>query len=386
MLKLGNSYIKFGNDFIHNWRPNEYPVMDNGWKELYTIDPNTFVANTLAGPQLMGENSSYLATKEETPYSGYCTQFNWRGWYDDDVKFKNRKIYSNTFASDNPNYFLLHYQIAPHIILGNFEHIVRSYYYNDTISAKFGGINYVGSANIENALVSYFQNRMCEDSDYTIGISLNNIPFTMSAKASAFCQIATDRTYAPDLSGHFTRYFSEISDIRTTFCDEPLYCYEYNEVPHFSDWSDVTAAQSYIEPWNFNLLVKNEPNSNVKVSSYVGDFWTSPEYIGSAEYSTQGNTGAFSTLEFYTLSSKQIERNEWVTKNSASLPSLTLSWYNNGWKSEYTLEKNEIYNSFFLYRGFEVINFGVSGCYVQDPEANDMLNKLINRSYTDNAQ
>lgn len=400
MLKLGNTYISFGGDLISNWRPNKEPVLDNGWRELYHIDPNTFKAYTmngqLAGPQLMGANSSYIDSGYYQPYSGYVSQFPAGGQFNlyEDTNSANLGIYTTTFASDNPNYYLAHIQIAPHIIYGSVRYCVEDLAYWDNLTGRFNGKTYIGSAALLSAVDTYFKERMMPESVSDYRFSLNDTWYKLTVQPLHFFEIE-------DNQENYKRNFASVYSVDQSVAETPIEVLDWYYDPETEEewqapWQYVemndggpVARRSFIRPFTVNLLIKNEANTNTLISSYFNGYgWPDgSQYINSAEdIYNKGNSGDFTKLNFCTFNTKQLNRNSWVSANSATLPSLTYTGKMNGatWSQTGTYQADEVLQSFFLYRGFEVADFGISGCYVDDPSANEMLDKLMNRSYSGN--
>lgn len=397
MLKLGNTYINFGGDFISNWRPNKEPVLDNGWRELYHIDPNTFKAYTmngqLAGRQLMGANSSYVDSGYYQPYSGYVSQFPLNGDYDD-TDSASIGVYTTTFASDNPHYYLAHIQIAPHMIYGAVHYGVQDLSYWTYLTGRFNGKTYIGSAALLSAVDTYFKGRMSQEAICDFNFSLNDTWYKLNVQPIHFLEIENN-------SVNDSRNFASVYNVTQTFADTQIELSEWHYDPETEEeWQEPwkyyemgdggsPARKSFIRPFTVNLLMKNEANTNTLISSYFNGYgWPDGcEYINSAEdIYNKGNSGDFTKLNFCIFNTDQIGTTDWVRANSASFPTVTYTGRTQGsdWSQTGTIPGYGMINSFFLYKGFEVADFGISGCYVDDPSANEMLDKLINRSYSGN--
>lgn len=357
MLTFGNTYLNFGGGYIANWRDDKEAVEENGWKELYKINPETFACGeesiyfgkSLAQPYVMGSHSSYIASSTYPnleAYSGYTTQFPGNPKLPDKGRFKDRPIYTTSFASDNPNYYLIHFQIAPHIITDYSAWSATPSFFNE----------------IENVL--------CSGSEYTMGITVNNTTYTISAKS--------DNLF-PIVGGTYQRYFSRENQIKQTVADTEIEILEEiedeeHDEPYTVNWKylercngtdKVKSTSSFIVPFTVNLLIKNEPNNTNKISAYWNEFGMLPEYITSAEdVNSFGNSGAFTDLSFYLWHSHQLEHDD----------------FNEEYAPHLTGHGNPIFS--FMFKGFEIPSFGVSGCYVNDPTDNEMLNKLMKISYT----
>lgn len=392
--------MNFEGDLISNWKPNKEPELDNGWRELYHIDPNTFKAYTmngqLAGPQLMGANSSYVDSGYYIPYSGYVSQFPAGGQFNqyEDTNSANLGIYTTTFASDNPNYYLAHIQIAPHMIYGSVHYGVEGLAWWDSLTGRFNGKTYIGSAALLSAVDTYFKERMIQEAICDFNFSLNDTWYKLNVQPIRFFEIENN-------SVTDSRNFASDYNVNQSVAENPIEVLDWYYDPETDEewqapWQYVemndggpVARRSFIRPFTVNLLMKNEANTNTLISSYFNGYgWPDgSQYITSAEdIYNKGNSGAFTRLNFCTFNTKQLNRNSWVSANSASFPSLTYTGKMNGatWSQTGTIESDMILQSFFLYRGFEVADFGVSGCYVNDPSANGMLDKLMNRSYSGN--
>ena len=400
MLKFGNTYIGYGGDLISNWRPNKEPVLDNGWRELYHIDPNSFRATTmngeLAAPQYMGANSSYVDSGYYQPYSGYVSQFPAGGQFNryNDTNSANIGIYTTTFATDNPNYYLAHIQIAPHMIYGSVRYSVEDLSMWDNLTGRFNGRTYIGSAALLSAVDTYFKGRLMQESVCDYNFSLNDTLYKLTVQPLHFFEIE-------DGQANYKRYFASVYSVDQSVAETPIEVLDWYYDPDTEEewqapWQYVEvndgyypAKKSFIRPFTLNLLMKNEANTNTLISSYFNGYgWPDGcEYINSAEdIYNKGNSGAFTRLNFSLFNTRQVDCQEWVSANSATFPSLTYTGKMNGatWSQSGEIPAYGIINSFFLYKGFEVADFGVSGCYVNDPSANEMLDKLMNRSYSGN--
>jgi hypothetical protein len=396
MLKLENTYISFGGDFISNWRPNKEPVLDNGWRELYHIDHNTFIATTmngiLAGPQFMGANSSYIDSGYYQPYSGYVSQFQLYGNYYD-VDSANLGIYTTTFASDNPNYYLAHIQIAPHMIFGNVWYGVQELAWYDNLTARFNGKTYYSSAALFSAVDTYFKERIMPLAIGDFNFSLNDTWYKLNVQSTYFHEIEDN-----DINYH--RNFASVYNVDQSVAETPIEVLDWHYDPETEEewqapWQYVemndgspVARRSFIQPFTVNLLMKNDANTNTLISSYFNGYgWSiGSQYITSAEdIYNKGNSGAFTRLNFCTFNTTQIETQDWVPTNSSTFPTITYTGRPEGasWTQTGTIDADRMIG-FFLYKGFEVADFGISGCYVDDPSANGMLDKLMNRSYSGN--
>lgn len=397
MLKFGDTYLKFNDDYIHHWT-YEKPV-DRNWKELYHIEPSSFRTDyhkdaAMIAPHIMSGNLSYITNNNgwtpSSTYSGYVSQSPEGKYYSDTTSFRDRIIYSETIDWGDHDYYLIHCQIAPHIILGNII-FGFSQYLGNYFTAYFNGKTYVcpssnTGANTDalySAISTTYLSEFVKQAKYQIGISVDNIDFVYSADPQTYKEIVNVADPYP-----YRRYFANQvyvdAKINSTRIDNENHFYQWDIEPYYeiigNEDASGRATSSFIMPQTFNILVKNSDNHEYSAYFNSVNRTLTPTYVMSGIAGGAANTGKTSTVSFYTLSADQDLFNEWFSANSASLPAMN---YRDMWGNTGTITQDELIwiDPVYNYKGFEIPSFGVSACYIEDPEDNNMLNDLMSRSY-----
>ena len=128
MLKFGNTHLIFGGTYLTGWDYHKTPALENGWCELYNINPykefNTDPMNGLLYKTSFGMNKAYImsAWEGDTPkaFTTYTDDYGNpistiiqanlypSGRYEDKVHIGDKDF----------TYLLYKFQVAPHSVGG----------------------------------------------------------------------------------------------------------------------------------------------------------------------------------------------------------------------------------------------------------------------------
>lgn len=254
MLKLGNTYLNFGGAYLTNWDYYKEPVIENGWGELYNINPyKTFTSSNSADKfyiDSFGTNKAYImsAWDGDVPkvFTTYTDEFG--NLYSKIIQNRGTtatsSLHEDKVHIDDKDftYLLYKFQIVPHSVGGahNNPSLASStpanQIYNHSnpfvrfsIGDKFSVENsYVASASTSvQMMVPGNERFLCSSFKYDNKLNING---TTTKVSSGIYDYTVRRLIGGDY------YFS-----------------------------------AYLRPQTFNYLIKLNEN-NIDVSAYINEF------------------------------------------------------------------------------------------------------------------
>ena len=256
MLKLGNTYLNFGGTYLTDWDYYKEPVIENGWSELYNINPyKTFTSSNSDDKfyiDYFGLNRAYImsAWEGENPKAMVT-------YYDELAGRLLSKIIQNRgttatsslhedkvhIGDKNFTYLLYKFQVSPHSVGGS----------NNWNPASSATESYKNSIrNNSNPLVRFYIG-----DDFSVENS-----YTPSSNYSVQMMVTGNQRF---LCSSFN-YTNKLNVNGTTAkCTSGVFDYL---VP--SEETDYVFS-AYIRPQTFNYLIKLNEN-NIDVSAYINNF------------------------------------------------------------------------------------------------------------------
>lgn len=250
MLKFGDTYLNFGGTYLTDWDYHKYPVIENGWSELYNINSFKELTSSNSADYFertpFGFNNAYIISAWEgnTPKVFTVSTDTYGNTLSNIIQTRGRKIPSSIHEDrvhiDDKNftYLLYKFQIAPHSVGGEDR-------YPDIAS-------------------SFVENPIYDNSNpivkFSIGdnFSVENY-YEPSAGTSVQMMLPGNKRF---LCSSFKNY--NILNINGTTATVVRGIYDYT----IKTSSYVSA---YIRPQTFNYLIKLNDN-NIDVSAYINDF------------------------------------------------------------------------------------------------------------------
>ena len=397
MLKLGNTYLNFGGTYLKDWN-TESTIEENGWKQLFHISPSSYKSPYpdcvgMMGPQKFGGSYYYEKTfindGHHQAYSGYVTQVP----SNDNNVFAKDESFTVQLPWNDPNYFLIHCQVAPHCIVDglHFETLDIEYNSPTAVTATFNGSSFNNFNSLHKAISSYCCKRLIsamnegggEQGGFGVNFRLND-----DKKLNFLITAGIPNTTISPLEGisYNERYFVDRYNVLTWLNGAYIGPYSNNDMmENYEGYPDVSSC---INPFTVDYLVKNNTNK-IGISAYYRNISGGNTHNNSFNnLNVSYPSGKNISLEISTLNCVQLDgvnqsyRPNWLAENSASFPIINVTGKTQWQTFERTYSADSYFRFNYFYKGFEIPSFGISGCYVSDPEANDMFNKLKNRSYT----
>lgn len=265
MLKFGNTFVNFGGAYLTDWDYYKPPVIENGWSELYNLNPfnNSLSSSNSADSfhiQNLGYNHAYIisAWNNGSPEALSSTKVI-QTFGENSANQRSYHIDRAHNDDKNFTYLLYKLQVAPHSVGGAFAYTVLS-------------------------ATNFIQNSMATNSNPIVNFSIGD-KFTVGINYAS----SAGKNSVPMMRERNNRFLCSSYNLTSTLnidgstTQTTTSTYDYI-VPGTAEGSDYLFS-AYVRPQTFNYLIKlNE--SNIDVSAYLNNFESSADldYLYSGTY------------------------------------------------------------------------------------------------------